>query len=69
MSCSCHIFLVRLDRRDFELDVEEQNRRVEDGRYRAAELETELQAWNLARAQVARRVKDQVRKSSNIIIL
>jgi hypothetical protein len=49
-----------LDRREFELDVEEQNRRVEEGRYRAAELETELRAWNLARAQVARRVKDQV---------
>ncbi len=50
----------RLDRREFELDVEEQNRRVEEGRYRAAELETELRAWNLARTQVALRIKDQV---------
>ncbi len=51
---------IRLDRREFELDVEEQNRRVEEGRYRAAQLHTELRAWNLARAQVALRVKDQV---------
>ena len=61
--CRSILCLYRLDRREFELDVEEQNRRVEEGRYRAADLETELRAWNLARAQVALRVKDQVWRS------
>jgi len=49
-----------LDRREFELDIEEQNRRVEEGKEKVSDLMMELKAWNLARAECALRVKRQV---------
>ena len=50
----------RLDRREFELDVEEQNRRIEDGKEKVSDLKMELKAWNLVRAECALKVKRQV---------
>ena len=49
-----------MERREFELDVEEQNRRIEEGKEKVADLKMELQAWNLARAECAMKVKRQV---------
>ena len=46
----------RLDAREFELDVEEQHRRVEEGKEKVGDLRMELRAWNLARAECALKV-------------
>ena len=35
--------IFRLERREFELDVEEQNRRIEEGKEKVADLKMELQ--------------------------
>ena len=48
--------MTRLDAREFELDVEEQHRRVEEGKEKVADLRMELRAWNLARAECALKV-------------
>ena len=49
-----------MEKREFELDVEEQNRRVEEGKEKVSDLKMELKAWNLARAECALKVKRQV---------
>ena len=50
----------RLDRREFELDVDEQTRRLAQGEDKVADLKTDLKAWNIARREVAMSVKGDV---------
>ena len=50
----------QLDRRQFELDVEEQGRQVAEGEDKVADLKMDLKAWTLARQQVSIQVKKEV---------
>ena len=50
----------QLDKRQFELDVEEQARQVAEGGDKVADLKMDLKAWTLARQQVSMRVKGEV---------
>ena len=50
----------QLDRRQFELDVEEQGRQVAEGEDKVGDLKMDLRAWNLARQQVSIKVKKEV---------
>ena len=56
----------RLDRRQFELDVEEQARQVAEGGDKVADLKMDLRAWTLARQQVSMRVKKEVWDSMEV---
>mgnify|MGYP001409473392 CR=1 FL=1 len=49
-----------METREFELDVEEQHRRIDQGKDAVSDLKLELKAWNLARAECAVKVKSQV---------
>ena len=50
----------QLDRRQFELDVEEQARQVAEGEDKVADLKMDLKAWTQARQQVSIKVKKEV---------
>ena len=50
----------QLDKRQFELDVEEQARQVAEGGDKVADLRMDLRAWTLARQQVSMKVKGEV---------
>lgn len=50
----------QLDKRQFELDVEEQGRQVAEGEDKVADLKMDLRAWTLARQQVSMKVKKEV---------
>ena len=50
----------RIDRHEFELDVEEQQKRKNEGLDKEEDLMLELRAWQLARKKVGRRIKKDV---------
>ena len=50
----------QLDKRQFELDVDEQARQVAEGGDKVADLKMDLRAWTLARQQVSMKVKGEV---------
>ena len=50
----------RIDRHEFELDVEEQQRRKNEGLDKEEDLMLELRAWQLARKKVGRKIKKEV---------
>ena len=50
----------QLDRRQFELDVEEQSRQVAEGEDKVGDLKMDLRAWSLARQQISIKVKKEV---------
>ena len=50
----------QLDRKLFELDVDEQTRQIAEGEDKVADLKMDLKAWTLARQQVSLKVKKDV---------
>ena len=50
----------RMDVHDFELDVEEQQRRVNEGIDKEDDLRFELKAWQIARHRVGQKVRKKV---------
>ena len=50
----------QLDRKLFELDVDEQTRQIAEGEDKVADLKMDLKAWTLARQQVALKIKKDV---------
>ena len=50
----------RIDENEFELDVEEQQRRVNDGEDKEDDLRFELKAWQLARQKVGQKIRKKV---------
>ena len=50
----------RIDRHEFELDVEEQQKRKNEGLDKEEDLMLELRAWQLARKKVGRKIKKDV---------
>ena len=50
----------RMDVHDFELDVEEQQRRVNEGMDKEDDLRFELKAWQIARHRVGQKVRKKV---------
>ena len=50
----------RIDRHEFELDVDEQQRRKNEGLDKEEDLMLELRAWQLARKKVGRKIKKEV---------
>ena len=50
----------RIDENEFELDVEEQQRRVHDGEDKEDDLRFELKAWQLARQKVGQKIRKKV---------
>ena len=50
----------QLDRKLFELDVDEQSRQIAEGEDKVADLKMDLKAWTLARQQVSIKIKKEV---------
>ena len=50
----------RIDENEFELDVDEQQRRVNDGEDKEDDLRFELKAWQLARQKVGQKIRKKV---------
>ena len=50
----------QLDRKLFELDVDEQSRQISEGEDKVADLKMDLKAWTLARQQVSIKIKKEV---------
>ena len=50
----------RIDENEFELDVGEQQRRVNDGEDKEDDLRFELKAWQLARQKVGQKIRKKV---------
>ena len=50
----------QLDRKLFELDVDEQTRQIAEGEDKVADMKMDLKAWTLARQQVSIKVKKEV---------
>ncbi len=50
----------RIDVHEFELDVEEQQKRVNEGLDKEDDLRLELKAWQLARQKVGQRIRKKV---------
>ena len=50
----------RIDENEFELDVDEQQRRVNDGEDKEDDLRFELKAWQLARQKVGQKIRKTV---------
>ena len=50
----------RIDRHEFELDVEEQQKRIHEGWDKEEDLMLELQAWQVARRKVGKRIRKEV---------
>ena len=50
----------QLDRKLFELDVDEQSRQIAEGEDKVADLKMDLRAWTLARQQVSIKIKKDV---------
>lgn len=58
----------RLDRREFELNVEEKTRRLARGRDREADLQLELRAWQMARWRAGQELRKQARRKRGFVI-
>ena len=57
----------RMDENEFELDVEEQQRRVHEGLDREDDLRFELKAWQMARSRVGQKIRKKVWDDMDVV--